>query len=164
MSARLYRVGGAASPTTAAEAVIATGAVIKTLVQVATPSTCPIVIVAWGISFDGSAAATPGKCELLQTDVAGTGGTSLTPTLWGDPNTPAALCVGATNLTCFGPSAEGTITATRVFDAQLIAPTVGYSMWYPLGYQPWVPVSKYLRIRVTFGTGVNAYPWIIWEE
>ena len=163
MSGRLYRAGGAASPTTAAEAVVATGAVIKTLVQVAVPASYSIRVIAWGISFDGFAAALPGRVELLQTDVAASV-TTLTPTLWADPNQPASLCVGGASLTGFNASAEGTIAATRVFDAQLISPTVGYSMWFPLGTQPDVPASRFLRIRATFGTTVNAYPWIIWEE
>ena len=163
MSGRIYRAGGAASPTTAAEAVVATGAVIKTLLQIAIPTAYQISVIAWGVSFDGFAAALPGKVELLQTDVAASV-TTLTPTLWGDPSAPASLCVGGAALTGFNASAEGTITATRVFDAQLISPTVGYSMWFPLGYQPWVGASKFLRIRTTFGTTVNAYPWIIWEE
>lgn len=163
MSGRLYRAGGAASPTTAAEAVVATGAVIKTLLQIAVPSAYQITVIGWGVSFDGSAAATPGKCELIQTDVAASV-TTLTPTLWGDPNAPASLCVGGASLTGFNASAEGTITAARVFDAQLVSPTVGYSVFFPLGWQPVVPASKYLRVRVTFGTTVNAYPFIIWEE
>jgi len=161
---KIYFAANGASPTTAAQVVVATGTAIKTLLQVATPSTTNIIILEWGISFDGSSAATPGKIELLQTDVAATSGTSLTPTVWGDPNAPASLCVGGTGATCFSPSAEGTITATRMFDVQLVAPTNLYVKQFPLGREPEVPVSKFLRVRVTFGTTVNAYCYIIWEE
>lgn len=164
MSRKIYFAANGASPTTAAQVKVATGTVIKTLLQVATPSTTNLTILEWGISFDGSAAATPIAVELLQTDVAATSGTSLTPTLWGDPNAPASLCVGGTGATCFSPSAEGTITAVRMLDVQLIAPTAQYVKQFPLGREPEVPVSKFLRIRVTAGTTVNAYCYIVWEE
>lgn len=145
---------------------MATTNAINTLMQVATPSTTGIYIIEWGISFDGSAAAAPVKCELLQTDVACTAGTSLTPTVWGDPNAPASLCVGGTGATMFNDGAvtEGTITATRMFDVQLVAPTNQYVKQFPLGREPEVPVSKFLRIRVTAAATVNAYCYIIWEE
>ena len=159
-----YIAFNGASPTTAAQVVVATGTAIKTLLQVATPATVDIHVIEWGISFDGSAAATPIKVELLQTDVAATSGTSLTPTLYGNPNAPASLCVGGTGATNFSPTVEGTITATRVFDAQLIAPTNQYVKQFPLGREPWIPVSKFLRVRVTAGATVNCYTYIIWEE
>lgn len=151
-----------ASPTTAAQAKVATGTSIKTLLQVATPSTKSITIIEWGISFDGSSAATPIQVELLQTDVAATV-TALTPTILGS-DTTASLCAGGTALTGFTASAEGSTTATRVFDAQLVAPTNQYWKQFPLGREPIVPVSRFLRIRVTAGTGVNATCYISWEE
>lgn len=166
MPRKIYFAANGASPTTAAQVKMATTAAINTLLQVATPSTCSIVVLEWGISFDGSSAATPIACELLQTDVAATGGTSLTPTIWGDPNAPASLCVGGTGSTMFNDGAitEGTITAVRMFDVQLVAPTNQYVKQFPLGREPEVAVSKYLRVRVTAGTSVNAYCYIIWEE
>ncbi len=164
MARKIYFAANGASPTTAAQVAVATGTAIKTLLQIGTPATTGLVILEWGISFDGSAAATPGKIELLQTDVAATSGTSLTPTLWGDPNAPASLCVGGTGATCFSPSAEGTITAVRMFDVQFIAPTNQYVKQFPLGREPEVPISKFLRVRVTFAATVNAYCYVIWEE
>lgn len=164
MGARtLYFAANGASPTTAAQVAVTTGTAIKTLLQVATPSTTGLNVIEWGISFDGSAAATPIKCELLQTDVAATV-TSLTPTLWGDPNAPASLCVGGTTATGYTASAEGTITATRMLDVQFIAPTNQYWKQFPLGREPEIPISKFLRVRVTAGTAVNAYCYIVWEE
>ena len=59
-------------PTIAAQAVVTTGTAIKTLLQVKASATTTFKIKEWGISFDGSAAATPIKCELLETDVAAT--------------------------------------------------------------------------------------------
>jgi hypothetical protein len=166
MARKIYFAANGASPTIAAQVVMATTNAINTLLQIATPATTGIVILEWGISFDGTTAATPIKCELLQTDVAATGGTSLTPTIWGDPNAPASLCVGGTGATMFNDGAitEGTITAVRMFDLQLIAPTNQYVKQFPLGREPEVPVSKFLRVRVTAGATVNAYCYIIWEE
>lgn len=161
--ANIYWAANGVSPTTAAQVPVTTGTAIKTLLQVATPSTENLKVIEWGISFDGSAAATPIRCELLQTDVAATV-TTLTPTLWGDPNEPASLCVGGTAATGYTATAEGTITATRVFDVQFIAPTNQYVKQYPLGRELIIPVSKFLRVRVTAGTAVNAYCYIIWEE
>lgn len=163
MTRKLYFAANGASPTTAAQVPVTTGTAIKSLLQVATPSTTGLTILEWGISFDGSAAATPIKVELLQTDVAATV-TTLTPTVWGDPNAPASLCVGGTTATGYTASAEGTITTTRMFDAQLIAPTNQYFKQFPLGREPEVPISKFLRVRVTAGAAVNAYTYIIWEE
>lgn len=150
------------SPTTAAQVKVTTGTSIKTLLQIATPSTKSITVIEWGISFDGATAATPIECELLQTDVAATV-SSLTPTVWGS-DTTASLCVGGTALTGYTASAEGSITAVRMFDAQLVAPTNQYWKQFPAGREPVVPVSKFLRVRVTAGTGVNAYCYINWEE
>lgn len=161
---KLYIAYNGVSPTTAAPVVVATGSAIKTLQQVATPSTTGIIVVEWGISFDGSVAAQPIKCELLQTDVAATGGTSVTPTVWGDPNAPASLCVGGTGATNHSPSTEGTITAVRELDLQLISPTNQYVKQFPLGREPEIPISKFLRVRVTAAATVNAYSYIIWEE
>jgi hypothetical protein len=163
MPAALYIAYNGVEPTTAKRVAVATGTNIKTLQQVATPSTKGITIIEWGISFDGSAAATPVSVELIQTDVAATSGTSVTPTVFGC-NTDVSLCVGGTGATNHSPSAEGTITAVRSFDAQLISPTNQYIKQFPLGREPFVPPSKFLRVRVHAGTTVNAISYIIWEE
>ena len=167
--ATLYWAMNGAFPTTAATVKMTTGTAIKTLLQVATPSTMRIKVVEWGISFDGSAAATPIECELIQTDVAAgstTALTSLTPQPYDDPNGPPSLCAGGTAATGFnaGTSSEGTITTTRLGDLQLVAPTTQYVKQWPLGREWQVPVSKFLRVRVTAAAAVNAYCYVIWEE
>ena len=160
---QLYFAGNGAEPTTASRVAVATGTGIKTLLQVAVPSTVNIRVIEWGISFDGSAAATPGVIELIHTDVAATSGTSLTPTKWGHP-TATSLCVGGTGATCFSPSAEGTITSVLTGDVQFLPPTGPYVKQFPLGREFLVPLSRFLRIRVKFGTTVNALAYVIWEE
>lgn len=163
MPAQFLAANGA-EPTTAKRVAVATGTSIKTLLQIATPSTKGISILEWGISHDGSAAATPGSVEFIETDVAATSGSSLTPTKYGELQDDASLCVGGTGATCYSPTVEGTITAVRTLDPQLIAPTNQYVKQFPLGARPYVKPSKFLRIRVHFGTTVNAICYVIWEE
>jgi len=162
--AQLYFVANGAVPTTAAYVKVATGTSIKTLLQLSTPSTQEAKIVEWGISFDGSAAATPIEVEFFGNTVAATSGTSVTPSLYSNANGPASLCVGGTGNTCFSPSVEGTVANYRGFDLQLIAPTNQYVHQFPLGREPHLAVSQFARIRVTAGTTVNAYCYMIWEE
>ena len=164
----LYRIYNGPAPTTASQAAVATGTAIKTLLQVQASATLNFKIKAWGISFDGSAAATPGIVECVETDVAAT---SLTAHVaagihkidaaalsGGDPTTNL-IQVGTSN-TGYTAGAEGSITATRMFDAQHIAPTNQYIFQWPLGQEPVVQISKFARIRVKFGTTVNAICWM----
>lgn len=164
--AKNYLVANGPAPTTAAQAAVTTGTAIKTMLQLASPSTQDIRIIEWGISFDGSAAATPIKCELIETNVAAT----VTAYAAADviklshPNDPASLVTLGTTASGYTATAEGSITATRLLDAQFVAPTNQYLKQFPLGREPLVPVSKFLRIRVTAGAAVNCYCYIVWEE
>ena len=162
----VYIAANGAMATTAALAPVTTGTAIKTLLQIATPSTTPIKVIEWGISFDGSAAATPIRCELIQTDVAATvtahAASGVQP--FDNAGLPASMMTLGTAATGYTATAEGTITATRTGDIQLVAPTGQYVKQFPLGREFHVPVSKFLRIRVTAGTAVNAYCYIVWEE
>lgn len=165
--AGIFWVMNAAFPTTAAPVKMATGTSIKTLLQVATPSTTSIQVIEWGISFDGTVVNTPVQCELVDTETVGaTSLTSVTPALYGTPTGEASLCVGGSSATGFnsGGTAEGSITNTRYGDIQLVSPTNQYVKQYPLGEEWVVPVSHYLRIRVTASTTVNCYAYAIWRE
>jgi hypothetical protein len=160
-----YWIGNGPMPTTAAFASVTTGAAIKTLLQVATPSTNMLRVIEWGISFDGAAAATPIKCELIQTDVAATVTAHVAAGVqpWSDPNAPAAPFTLGTAATGYTATAEGTITATRTGDMQQISPMGNYVKQFPLGREFVVPVSKFLRVRVTAGAAVFAYAYVIVE-
>jgi hypothetical protein len=162
----LYWAANGAMPTTAALSPVTTGTAIKTLLQIATPSTRVIRVVEWGISFDGAAAATPIRSELIQTDVAATvtahAASGVQP--YDDPNAPASLVTLGTSATGFTATAEGSITATRYGDVQLVSPTTSYVKMWPLGREFVVPVSKFLRVRVTAGTAVLAYTYVVWQE
>jgi hypothetical protein len=162
-----YIAYNAAAPTTAAMVKVTTGTAIKTLLQLATPATMKIKIVEWGISFDGSAAATPGTVELIQTDVAATTGTAHVAAgvqCLDDYLAPASgLSLGAA-LTGYTFTVEGSITATRSFDSQLIAPTNQYVRQFMPDKLPEMGPSKFLRVRTTFGAAINALTWIVWDE
>lgn len=164
----LYLIANGPSPTTAAQVPVTTGTVIKTLLQVKASATKPFQVVEWGFSGDGSAAATPGKVELCETDVAATVTASAAADInkldaealsSGDPTTNL-IPVGTTS-TGYTSTSEGSITVVREFDVQLIAPTNQYVKQFPLGLEPVVQISKFLRVRVTFAAAINAYCYVI---
>lgn len=162
----LYLIANGPMPTTAAQAVVTTGTAIKTLLQIKPFNIARIV--EWGVSFDGSAAATPIKVELLETDVAATvtasvdaDVTKLGPGVTDQAVASIAGLTLGTAATGYTASAEGTITAVRMLDVQLIAPTSQYVKQFPLGREPVIQLAKFGRIRVTAGAAVNAYAYMI---
>lgn len=164
----IYLLGNGPQQTTAAFATVTTGTAIKTLLQLKPGATVIAKIIEWGISFDGSAAATPGKVELIETDVAATvtayAAADLTKLdsdalMGGDPTT-ALIAVGTTS-SGYTASGEGSITAVRNFDLQLLPPTGPYVKQFPLGREPVIQAGKFARIRVTFGTAVNAWCYLV---
>lgn len=166
----IYFIANGPSPTTAAQVAVTTGAAIKTMLQVQPSATISAKVKEWGISFDGSAAATPIKVELIETDVAATVTAHVAAGIVKMDN--AALCGGdpTTNLiqvgttaTGYTASGEGSITATRVLDVQFIAPTNQYVKQFPLGQEPIIQISKFCRVRVTAAVAVNAYCYMIVE-
>lgn len=159
----LYIAANGAAPTTAALVAVTTGTAIKTLLQVATPSTKDIKVVEWGISFDGTPSAI--KCELVQTDVAATVTAHVAAGVqpYDDSNGPASLMTLGVSATGYTSSAEGSTTATRYGDVQILSANTYVKQW-PLGREFRVPVSKFLRVRVTAAAAVNAYCYIIWSE
>lgn len=169
----LYFLPNGPMPTTAAQAVVTTGTAIKTMLQVKLGASTngPAKVVEWGISFDGSAAATPIKCELLTTNSVGATITEFVAAdiISLDPNTAAVTddfpfaFTAAGDESGYTATAEGTITATNVFDVQLIAPTNQYVKQFPLGREPMFKASEFLRIRVTAGAAVNCYCYLLIE-
>lgn len=163
----LYTLYNGPSPTTAAQAVVTTGTSIKTLLQIKPGATQYMRVVEWGISFDGSAAATPIKVELLEQDAAAT----VTAHVAAGIVKVDALAVGAgdpttdifevgTSATGYTSSNENSPTTSRMFDAQLIAPTNQYVKQFPLGREPILKAGQFTKVRVTAGAAVNAYCYI----
>lgn len=153
--------------TTASFATLATGTAIITLLQIKPLTGVSLRVIKWGVSFDGSAAATPGKIELIETDVAATVTASAAADITkynlpdGDAADTALISLG-TAATGYNASAEGSITAVRNLAApQLIAPTNQFIEEFSLGQEPVVRAGKFLRVRAKFATGVNAYAWVL---
>lgn len=164
---KVYQAHNYAQSTTAAFVPVTTGTAIKTLLQIATPSTQSLSVIAWGIDFDGTAAAAPIKVELIDTDVAATvtahGASGLVKI--GGPNDEASVMTLSTTATGFTATAEGTVGATsRTLSNRQVAPNGGYEYEFPLNREPRIAVSRFLRIRVHAAAAVNASCWIRWEE
>lgn len=157
-------------PTTAAQASVTTGTAIKTMLQLATPSTRQIQVLAWGFSCDDPPGA-DAVIELLQTDVAATVTAHVAAGVQPlDPNAPASLLTLGVSATGYTGTAEGSTTATRVFDAVGLDSVAGNSQ---LSYvyqflpdeRPIVAISKFLRVRATTPTtAVDLRTWIVWDE
>src|SRR3954467_14445539 len=98
--AKTYAVTNAASPTTAAAVAVTSAAVIKTMIQLSTSANREARVVEWWWEGDASAAATPGKIELL---FHGSGAATVTAYVAGDikkydPNSVApAITLGVSN-------------------------------------------------------------------
>lgn len=164
----LYLLANGPMQTSASFAAVSTGTSLKTLLQAKPFNFAKIK--EWGISFDGFAAALPGKVELIETDVAATVTahvdadiTKVNPV--GDAAAPsvAGLTLGTT-ATGYTASGEGSITAVRNLDAPLFLPPTGpFIKQFPLGNEPIIQIGKWARIRVLFGTAVNAYCYMLLE-
>lgn len=170
----LYLLPNGASPTTVTQVAVTTGTNLKTMLQVKLGASTNQVgkVKEWGISFDGSAAATPIAVELLTT-----GAINATITEFvaadiiniGDPNAGAVTddfpfaFTAAGDESGYTGTAEGTITTTRLFDVQFVAPTGQYVKQWPLGNEPEFKNSEYLRIRVKAGAAVNCYCYVVIE-
>lgn len=168
MATRLYSAYNGPMVTTAAPAKITTGTSVKTLMQLSTPSTLTLEVIEWGISFDGSAAATPGVCELVDTvaiaaTVTAYVANDITKLSQAGSALASNLTLGTAN-SGYTATAEGSITATRQLDSQLLPPTAPYIKQFPLERGPEVLASEFLRVRVTFGTTINALCYVVWAE
>jgi hypothetical protein len=157
-------------PTTAAQAKVTTGTAIKTMLQVATPSSRYITLIAWGFSLDVAPGAAS-VVELLQTDVAATVTAHVAAGVQPlDPNAPATLMTLSTTGTGYTSTSENTPTATRVFDVKQIPLAAGatdltYSYQWMPDERPVVAISKFLRVRATFATSAsNMTTWVVWDE
>jgi hypothetical protein len=166
----MYKTWNGPMPTTAAQATVATGTAIKTMLQIATPSTHQLRILEWGYTVNTNSAG-GGIIELIETDVAATSGTAhvaagIQPQIPGAPASRMTLGTGATGYTF---TVEGATTASRVFDvvdliADSAAPSLRYNYQFVPGREPVVAVSKFLRIRSTTANTVNMHCWILWQE
>lgn len=157
------------APTTAAQASVATGTAIKTLLQL--KATKGLIITGWGYSLD-TAQAAAGTMELVKTGLISA---TVTAFVSGDvvalstPSAPTSLTLGTAS-SGYTASAEGTITAATVFDATKLsvsttaAPTALYVRSFGKDERPYLPPGQVLRVRSTTGTSAGAIAWISWLE
>jgi hypothetical protein len=163
MSRPLYLVKNGPMVTTASAVSVTTGTTVKTLQQLLHAS-LQLTIVEWGISFDGSAAATPIKCELLSTSTVAatvTAAVANDVTEYSNPTGNVPGVTLSTTGTGYTATAEGTITSTRTGDMQLVAPTNQYLKQFPLDQEFVVQATHCCRIRVTAPAAVNAFSYLI---
>lgn len=166
----LYKIFNAPSPTTGSVVAVTTSAALKTLLQVKPGATQVAKVKEWGISFDGSAAATPGIVTVSVTDTAATVTAHAAAGIHkydsaalqsGDPTTNL-FAVGTTS-TGYTASGEGTVGTNRICDSVFIAPTNSYTYPISLGMEFVVQPSEFLRLRVTFAVAINAICWFLIE-
>lgn len=162
----LYIAYNGAAPTTAALAGVSTTTAIRTMLQVATPATQPIRVVWWGCHFT-TAPTAPVTVELIEVAQAATVTAHVAAGVqpYG-PNQTASLMTLGTAATGYTATAEGTVSGgTRYGDYQTVPIGVSqYQREWSLGREWWVPVSRFLRIRMTTATALNAVCWLVWEE
>lgn len=158
----LYTIFNGPMPTTAAQAAVATGTAIKTLLQLKPFNICKIV--EWGISFD-AAIATPVKVELLDTGtVFGTVTASADADIAKMESVEQAVASVAglalgTSATGYNCTSEGSISAVRMFDCQFLSS--GYVKQFPLGREPRLIIGNAARIRVHAPATVNAIAYMV---
>lgn len=166
-----YICWNGAAPTTAALTKVTTGTVIKTMLQIAPPSNRMLTLISWGYTLD-AVPASAGQVELLEVDVAATVtahvAAGVMPLMAGS-SFPASLVTLGASATGYTASAEGTPTASRLFDVGLVPTNAGATdlqydyEWMP-DARPVVNVSKFLRVRATFGAAVNMNCYVVWDE
>jgi hypothetical protein len=165
----LYLVGNWTRPTSASPAKQPTGTQIRTMLQLASTSSQALTIVEWGISFDGSTAATPINVELMNCTGAATMSTALASTdvsrLANPLGTETVPLQYGTTLSGYATAAvtEGSPANVNVWDAQLVASTGGFVKQFPLGREPMAALSTFVRIRVTAGASVNCLCYVIFK-
>jgi hypothetical protein len=136
---------------------ITTGTALKTLMELQTAATSRAIIASWWVEFNGTTAANaPILVELVRAS-AGITGTTVTAVKYKD-FAPAALTTVKHTA-----SVEG--TPTDVLETHYVSPTSGLILQYPLGREPEVPISGFLRLRVTAASGsVSANVGFVWDE
>lgn len=164
--ADVYSVYNGATVTTAAPVAVTTGTAVKTMIQLSTSANREARIVEWWWEGDGSAAATPGTIELL---FHGSGAATVTAYVAGDikkynANGPASQLTLGTANSGYTASVEGTPAGGTFTVPHKVPPTSGIYLQYPLGREPVMAVSTFLRLRNTLGTAVNAFCGLAFEE
>lgn len=167
-----YKAWNSAMVTTATLSPVTTGTAVKTMLQLATPSTRQIQLISWGYSLDSPPTTSSSTIELLQANVAATVTAHVASGVQPlDPGSPASLLSLGTSATGFTATAEGTITSSRSLDSIHISGGTSTAVkdisyvyqWMP-DERPIINNSSFVRVRVDMSTAVNMSCWIVWEE
>jgi len=168
----LYWTSNNAMPTTAAQATQTTGTAIRTMLQIATPSTNTLKVVAFGVEF---ASVLTAACTVELIDTVAIAATGLTAHVAAgvQPYTSDALSgtsimtlgTGATGYTASTTCTEGSVVATRTGHYKVIPIGAAEYEWeWTLGREFCVPVSHFLRVRMTTSVSIGALVWVLWDE
>lgn len=158
--------------TTASPATVTTGTTIKTMLQLATPSTRIIKLLGWGYSCDDPPGA-DAVFDLIQSDTAATVTAHVAAGVQPlHPGIPASLLTLGVSATGYTSSSETAPVTTKTFDAVSVssvsaeaAPSMRYERWWDWDAAPVVAVSSFVRMRATTPTtAVDLRTWISWCE
>lgn len=173
-----YIIYNSAMATTAAPVAQPTGTAIRTMMQLKVATGYYGHVIGWGCSFDAVTAATPGKVELIETDVAATSMSTAFAAadiqLFSNPNVVANTAGTSgvpfnlgTSASGFATAAvtEGTTTASRTLDVALLdaAFTPYGPVFWPLCREAELIPQRFLRVRATFATTVNMICFVVVE-
>jgi hypothetical protein len=165
--AKSYSVFNNVSPTTGAPVKVTSATPgPKTMIQMSTSASSEARITEWWWEGDASAAATPVQVELM---FVGSGAATVTAYVAGDikkydPNGRGSLMTLGTANSGYSASVEGTPAGGTQSMAHLVPPTSGIYIQYPLGREPEMAVSTFLRIRNSAPAAVNVQCGLAWEE
>ena len=149
---------------------VVTSASLFTLLQVQGAAQVVMRVVEWGVSFNGGALVAGFPCDLMD---SGAVGATVTAFAAADvqpynPDTPAQSgttqpFVLGTTTSGFTSTAEGTITAPRIFDPQTVEPVGGYFKQFPLGREPLITPGHNLRVRVHGDGATRCVAYVVVE-
>lgn len=143
----------------------ATSGTVKTILQLK-PGAGKIRVIEWGYGFDATPGA-PVRVELIETGTVFATVTTIGSgiRLYNDSTGPASLASAGTSATGFNATAEGTVTASRLFGYNYDN-GIYFKQQFPLGREPEVNAASALRIRATptSAVAVNMFTFIVWEE
>lgn len=161
-----YKTFNSPMVTTAAAAKVTSGTSIKTMLQLSTPSTRQIQLISWGFACDVNQ---NGTIDLIEADTAATVtahvAAGVQPLV---PGQPASLLTLGTSNTGYTSSSETAPVTTRSLDLREVDSSASTELNYTFQWmpdeRPIIAVSKFVRIRATFGTATNVSCWIVWDE
>jgi hypothetical protein len=171
----LFWAANAAMPTTAAPAPTATASGCRTYLQISTPATRGLALVAFGVSFSGALTV---ATTVEAVDTAAIGATALTAHVAAGVQPYGIGALGATAPVSVmtlgtgntgwaaGGATEGAIVATRTGKLKILPVGANDYEWeWSQGREFVVGPSRFLRLRLTTTTTAPTVSlWALWDE